>query len=136
MTTIPELLITSNQSNYLSLIAESHASKQQLFVTTAEEGTPVRIDLKPKQRKRLQSIFLDDQGFPDQSDNYNHVLHNIDGGPILRKLKHPVPDLNAPVDPKFYSEFIPETHDAQMHQEVDLSHLDPNIQENKYSLIR
>ena len=54
----------------------------------------------------------------------------------MRKLKHPAPDLNAPVDPAFYSEFIPEEHEAQMRQEVDLSHLDPDLQEKIYSLIR
>jgi hypothetical protein len=35
---------------------------------------------KPKCHKQLQNIFLDDRGFLDQSDEYNHVLHNIDGG--------------------------------------------------------
>ena len=50
----------------------------------AEEGTPVWVAPKAKQRKRLQNVFLDDQGFPDQSDDYDHVLHNIDGGPISR----------------------------------------------------
>ena len=79
---------------------------------------------------------MDDRGFPDQSDEYNHVLHNIDGGPILRKLKHPVPDLNAPVDPAFYSEFIPEKHKAQISQDVDLSHLASNLQDKIYILIR
>ena len=98
----------------------------------AEEGTPVQVAPKAKQRKRLQNAFLDDRGFPDQSDNYDHVLHNIDGGPILRKLKHPVPDLHAPVDPAFYSEFMPEKHKAQMRQDVDLSHLDPDLQERIY----
>ena len=79
---------------------------------------------------------LDDRGFPDQSNDYNHVLHNTDGGPILRKLKHPVPDLHAPVDLAFYSEFIPDRHEAQMRQDMDLSHLHPDLQEKVYSLIR
>ena len=100
------------------------------------EETPIQVAPKPKQCKRLQNVFLDDRGFPDQSDNNNHVLHNIDGGPILRKLKHPVPDLHAPVDPIFNSEFIPEKHKAQMRHNVDLFHLDPNLQEQIYSLIR
>jgi hypothetical protein len=64
------------------------------------------------------------------------VLHNITGGPVLRKLKHSVPDLYAPVDPAFFLEFIPEKHEAQMCQEVDLSHLNPDLQEKVYSLIR
>ena len=32
----------------------------------------------------------------------------------MRKLKHLVSDMNAPVDPAFFSEFIPEKHKAQM----------------------
>jgi hypothetical protein len=84
----------------------------------------------------LQNVFLDDRGFPDQSNDFDQLLHNIDGGPVLRRLKHPAPDLNAPVDPAFFSEFIPEKHEAQMRQEVNLSHLDPDLQEKIYSLIR
>jgi hypothetical protein len=98
----------------------------------ADKVTPVRVAPKAKQRKRLQKVFLDDRGFPDQSDDYDHVLHNIDGGPILHKLKHPVLDLNTPVEPVFFSEFIPEKHEAQMRQDVDLSHLDPDLQERIY----
>ena len=75
---------------------------------------PICVAPKAKQRNQLQNIFLDDRGFPDQSENYDHVLNNIDGGPALRKLKHPVPDLNVPVDPNFYSEFIPGMHKAPM----------------------
>ena len=90
---------------------------------------PIQVAPKAKQRKRFQNIFLDDRGFPDHSDDYGHVRHNIDGGPVLRKLKHPVPDLNAPVDPAFYSEFIPQIHKAPMRQDVNLSHLNPNLQE-------
>ncbi len=102
----------------------------------AGQGTPIWVAPKAKQRKRLHNVFLDDRGFPDQFDYYDHVLHDIDGGPVLRKLKHPVPDMNAPVDPAFFSEFIPEKHEAQMRQEVDLSHLDPDLQEKIYILIR
>ena len=91
---------------------------------------------KSKASKALAKCLLDDRGFPDQSDDYDHLLHSIDGGPVLRKLKHPALDLNAPVDPVFFSEFIPEKHEAQMHQDVDLSHLDPDLQEKIFSLIR
>ena len=105
-------------------------------IAHAGEETPIQVAPKPKQHKRLQNVFLDDRGFPDQSDYYDHVLHDINGGPVLRKLKHPVPDMNAPVDPAFFSELILEKHKAQMRQEVDLSHLDPDLQEWIYSLIR
>ncbi len=53
----------------------------------------------------------------------------------MHKLKHPALDLNAPVDPVFFSEFIPEKHEAQMRQDVDLSHSDPDLQERIYSMI-
>ncbi len=97
---------------------------------------PIRVEPKPKRQKRLQNVFLDDRGYPDQSDEYDHVLHDIKGGPILHKLKHPQPDLDAPPDPAYYSKFIPEKHEAQMHKDMDLSHLDPDLQEEVYSLIR
>ena len=102
----------------------------------AGEGTPIWVAPKAKQRKRLQHVFLDNRGFPDQSNNYDQVLHDIGGGPGLRKLKHHVLDLKAPFDPAFFLDFIPEKHAAQMRQEVDLSHLDPDLQERIYSLIR
>jgi hypothetical protein len=104
--------------------------------TAPTERMPIRVERKPKHSKRLQNVFLDDQGFPDQSDEYDHVLHNIKGRPILRKLKHPKPDFYAPPNPAYYSEFIPKKHKAQMRKDVDLSHLDPDLQEQVYSMIR
>ena len=96
-----------------------HCRPQCIKVSTystakAEEVTPIQVAPKAKQRKCLKNVFLDDREFPDQSKYYNHVLHNIDSGPVLRKLKHPVPDMNASVDPAFFLEFIPEKHEAQM----------------------
>jgi hypothetical protein len=70
------------------------------------------------------------------SDNYDHVLHDIDGGPILRKLWHPKRDLSALMDPLYYLPFIPEKHEAIMKHDMDLSHLEPNLQERIYDIIR
>ncbi len=70
------------------------------------------------------------------SDDYDHVLHDIDGGPILRKLWHHKPDLLAPMDPLYYSPFIPEKHEAIMKHNMDLSHLEPDFQERTYDVIR
>jgi hypothetical protein len=97
--------------------------------TAATGRSPIRVEPKPKRRKRLKNVFLDNRGFPNQSDEYDHVLHDIDGGTILHKLKHPKPDLNALPDPAYNSPFIPKKHEAQMHQDMDLSHLSPNLQE-------
>ncbi len=81
-------------------------------------------------------MFLDDRGFPDQSKDYNNVLHGVDSGPILWKLRHPQPDLDAPVDPLYYSPFIADKHEALMRKDMDLSHLEPTLQEKLYKIIR
>jgi hypothetical protein len=64
------------------------------------------------------------------------LLHHVKGRPILCKLKHPKPDLDAPPDPAYQLIFIPEKHKAQLRKDVDLSHLKPNLQEEVYNLIR
>jgi hypothetical protein len=103
------------------------------------ESSLIRVDPKPKCCKHLQNVFLDDRGFPDQSNNYNHVLHGVDGGPILQKLCHPQPDLEAPVDPSYYLPFVAKKHKALMHkdmEDMDLLHLNPALQEKIYTIIR
>jgi hypothetical protein len=50
------------------------------------KGTPIQVTPKPKRQRRLKNIFLDDRGFPDQFDKFDQLLHNFDGGPVLRKL--------------------------------------------------
>jgi hypothetical protein len=47
-----------------------------------------------------------------------------------------MPDLNGSIDPRFDNPFIPTEHEALMHKKTDLSHLDPNLQEKIYSVIR
>ncbi len=101
----------------------------------AQESSPIRVDPKPKRRKCLQNVFLNNRGFPDQSNDYNHVLHGVDGGPILRKLRHPQPNLEAAVDLLYYSPFVAEKHEALMRKDMDLSHLNPALQEKIYTII-
>ena len=72
----------------------------------------------------MKNVFLDDRGFPDQSDKDKHLLHSIDGGTVLRKLRHPMPDLNGPIDPSFDHPFIPEEHKDILRRKIDVSHLD------------
>jgi hypothetical protein len=45
-------------------------------------------------------MFFDNWCFPDKSDVYNTLLHNIDGGVILWKKKFPTPPIDV-VDPVF-----------------------------------
>jgi hypothetical protein len=72
------------------------------------KNAPIQVSPKPKRCKHLNNVFLDDRSFPNVSNDYDHVLHDVDGGPILRKLWHPKPDLSAPMDPLYYLPFIPE----------------------------
>ena len=85
---------------------------------------------------RSQNVFLDDRGFPDESDKFDYLAHSVDGGPILRKLKHPAPDLNGEVDPWFLSVFDPDVHETTLRLSLDLSHLPLNTQEKVYALVR
>jgi hypothetical protein len=103
---------------------------------SAHATEPIRVAHKPKRQKRVNNVFYDDRGFPDQSDEYDYLLHSVDGGPVLRKLRHPAPDLEGPVDPSFLSVFNPDVHKFQMLEELDLSHLSPDVQDQVYDLIR
>jgi hypothetical protein len=64
------------------------------------------------------------------------VLHDVDGGPILRKLWHPKPDLSVPIDPLYHSPFIAKKHEEIMKCDMDLSHLKPNLHKKIYNIIR
>ena len=97
---------------------------------------PIRVAHKPKRQKQHTNIFVDDRGFPDQSDEFDYLLSNVDFRPVLRKLLHPAPALDGPVDPAFLSIFDPALHEAQMREDLDLSHLPIDIQNEVYSLIR
>ncbi len=62
------------------------------------------------------------------------LLHNIDGGPVLRKLKHPAPPLDV-TDPLFNFSFDEALHGERMRKDLDVSHLAADLQEQIYALI-
>jgi len=64
-----------------------------------------------------------------------NFLRNIDGGPILRKLKHPPPPLDE-VDPEFFSAYNESKHGAQFKNDLDLSHLEPATRNRIYELVK
>ncbi len=63
------------------------------------------------------------------------MLHNIDGEPILRKLKHPPLSLDE-VDPQFFSAYDKSKHGAQLKKDLNLSHLEPTTHDQIYALIK
>jgi hypothetical protein len=95
---------------------------------------PIRVD-KPKGRCKVKNVFINDRGFPDLSDEYNMLLHNIDGGTILRKLKHSPPDFDGPPDPSFLFQHNKVQHGSWMCKQLDISHLDKLLQDRIYALI-
>ena len=72
----------------------------------------------------------------DHSGEFDYLLHNVDGRPILRKLRHPLLTLDGPVDPLFLSKFDSAVHETRMYEDLDLSHLPLHVQDQVYSLVR
>jgi hypothetical protein len=115
---------------YCSLVGRRLCIKTSPYsIKPAEsnKGAPIPVTPKPKQHKQLNNVFLDNRGFLDVSNKYDHLLHGIDGGPILRKLRHPKPNLSVPVDPLYYLPFIPEKHKVIMRRDKALLHLGPDL---------
>jgi hypothetical protein len=97
-------------------------------------GAPICVAPKAKSRRQIKNVFIDNRGFPDQSDDFDVLLHNIDGGPVLQKLRHPAPPLDDP-DDLFPFSFIEDLHGDRMRKDLDLSHLAPDLQQQIYTLI-
>ena len=96
---------------------------------------PIRVTPKPKHRHKLRNVFIDDRGFPDESDDYDRLLSTIDGGTVLRKLKHTSPPLDV-VDPLFNVQFDDTLHGPLLDKYLDLRHLEPAQQAATLALIK
>jgi hypothetical protein len=83
----------------------------------------------------MPNVFVNDRGFPDESEYYENLLHNVDGGPILRKLKHP-PPLFDEVDPAFFCAYDESTHGEHLQKDLDLSHLKPHVRNKVYTIVQ
>ena len=105
-----------------------------MFNADVPTGEPIRVARKIKGRKR-PNVFLDDRGFPDQSHEFDVILHNVDGGPILRRRKHPAPPLDD-IDPRFHSVYDEALHGDKLRKELDLSHLPLGLREKVYALLK
>ncbi len=58
--------------------------------TTPPSEPPIRVT--PKIRGiagKWKNVFINDRGFPNQSNNFDSLLHNVDRGTILRKKNTP-----------------------------------------------
>ena len=95
----------------------------------------IHVAAKGKCRKRSRNVFTDDWRFPDLTDDYDPLLHNIDGGPVLQKLRHPAPPLDK-TDPSFNFLFDVALHGERLRRLIDLSHLNVALQTRIYNLIK
>ncbi len=86
--------------------------------------SPIRVSPKSKCRCKLRNVFYDDCGFPNQSDEFDHLLHNIDGGVILRKKKHPQPPLGVN-NPMFNYKFDDSLQGDKIKSKLSIDHLLP-----------
>ncbi len=119
--------------NHAFAIQPSAAPTAKLTEMPALQS-PIRVTpkLKPKGSKQAKNVFHDDRGFPNQSHEFDTILHNINSGCILCKRKHPAPPLDT-INPNFHDKAL---HGAKLREELDLSHLDPYLQATVYGLIQ
>ena len=86
-------------------------------------------------RRQIKNVFADNREYPDQTDDHNILLHNINISTVLRKLRHPPPAINE-VDPSFDFPFDEALHGARLRQQLNLSHLDNAHQARVYALVQ
>ena len=91
--------------------------------------------MKPDKGKKHQNVFLDDQGFPDKSNEFNQLLHNVDGWTVLRRQKNPAPRLDD-IDPGFYVPFEEAKHEDTLWKELNISHLPADQQQALVKLVK
>ena len=97
-------------------------------VSTAEPlAKSNRPAQKEKEGRRRRNVFHDDCRFLDQSDEFDYLLCNVDGGRVLRKHQHPSPPLDE-INPAFHSFFDKRLHREKLNKELDLSHLPKHVQ--------
>ena len=77
---------------------------------------PIRPVAKPPKGRKRKNVFLDDRGFPDQSHDFDTLLHNVDGGAVLRKRRHPARPLDD-IDPAFNIQFDDALHGKQFSED-------------------
>ncbi len=72
--------------------------------------------------------------FPNKSDAYDHLFHNIDGSDVLRKKKFVAPALDQ--DNPVFNYMYSEAKHGKCLKKPDLSHLQPKEHERLTALIK
>jgi len=123
----PHLLSKPTTYVIMSLYSITFARPQCCVGSNPEDPSlqaPIRVAPKPTacSAKKSCNVFYDNRGHPDDSEAYDQLLHNIDGGTILRKKKCPTPPIDVD-DPTFNHVYSEELHGELLWSQLDLSHL-------------
>jgi hypothetical protein len=97
--------------------------------------SPICVMPWPKSWQKSHNVFYNDHGFPDQSNDFDHLLHNTNDGVILWKTKFPAPALDVH-DPLFDYSFSEELHGPILEKDLNLSHLSPENAASLTALIK
>lgn len=101
----------------------------------ATRRDPIRVAAKGKKGKRRKNVFIDDRGFPDQSDEFDYLLHRTGGSKIIRKHLHPAPSLDVH-DPLFHFPFKEAKHGEKLRKDLKVDHLQCPVQIRLTNLIK
>jgi hypothetical protein len=97
-------------------ISSEQDSFHHVFSAPTPDTAPIRVSPKPPKGKRRKNAFIDDRGFPDQSNELDTLLHSMHGKPILRKRRHPAPNLDD-IDPAFDFKYDEALHGNQFRED-------------------
>jgi len=96
---------------------------------------PIQPAPKGMKGKKRENVFYDNRGFPDQSEEFEYLLHRTGGGKVIRKRLHPAPSLDE-VDQKFNTPFDEKKHGEKLRRELKVDHLPPDLQKDLTELIK
>jgi hypothetical protein len=91
------------------------------FKADTSAPAPIRPAIRKKGCRR-PNAFMDDNGFPDPSDEFDTLVQNLNGGPVVRRRKHRSRDLDD-IDPTFDVKFDKELHGEKFRAEFKPSPL-------------
>jgi hypothetical protein len=128
------LVATSDHLLCLPNFCRHHCFAQSPLEAMEPSKSPIRVTPWPKSWQKSRNVFYNNCGFPDQSDDFDHLLHNIDGGVILWKTKFPAPALD--IHPLFDYSFSEELHSLILEKDLNLSHLSPENAASLTALIK
>lgn len=80
-------------------------------------------------------MFYDNRGYPDQSEEFDYLLHRTGGSRIIRKRLHPAPPVDQ-IDPMFHFPFDEAKHGEKLRKELKIDHLPPDVQIRLTDLIK